>query len=435
MEQQEPQALGERALVAQASLTGRRVEQPLAEITSLAQTAGAEVVDAVSQKLSRPHPGTYMGSGKVREVADRAAELDVDIIIADHDLSPAQERNLERLTSRKVVDRSQLIMDIFSQRAHSRQAKLQVELAQLRYSLPRLKRMWTHLDRFKAGIGMRGPGETQLEEDKRLIGRRIQKLKHQLKRLEEKRQTSVMRRNNEFVTALVGYTNAGKSTLLNRLTDSHELVEDKLFATLDTRGRRWDVSDNRYVLLTDTVGFIRNLPHHLVASFHATLSETKEANLLLHVVDASSSEAEEQIDAVRDVLRRLDCAGKETWIVFNKWDRIPEDRVVEARHLDEKLRSNERSFRVSAHTGAGLEELREAMLKRLQQDDEYIELFVPHQRGDVVAYVQENGQVRKIDYQTQGVYVEAALSPARIAKLKAMYAEGFPAAPKEAWEL
>ena len=157
--------------------------------------------------------------------------------------------------------------------------------------------------------------------------------------------------------------------------------------------------------------------------------------MLLHVVDASSSEAEEQIDAVRDVLRRLDCAGKETWIVFNKWDRIPEDRVVEARHLDEKLRSNERSFRVSAHTGAGLEKLREAMLKRLQQDDEYIELFVPHQRGDVVAYVQENGQVRKIDYQTQGVYVEAALSPARIAKLKAMYAEGFPAAPKEAWEL
>lgn len=425
---------GEKALVAKATLKGDKSDDPLAEINALAATAGAEVVDSVVQNLSRPQPGTYMGRGKVGEVASRANELDVDVVIADNELSPAQERNLEKATSRKVVDRTQLIMDIFSQRARSRQAKLQVELAQLRYSLPRLKRMWTHLDRFKAGIGMRGPGEMQLEEDKRLIGRRIQKLKHELRKLEDKRHASTMRRSNEFVVALVGYTNAGKSTLLNRLTDSEELVEDKLFATLDTRVRQWPLNDKRYVLASDTVGFIRNLPHHLVASFHATLSEVKEADLLLHVIDAGSIEASQHMDVVRDVLRRLECQDTETWLVFNKWDSVPEERLIEARHLAEKKLKNERVLRLSAHTGEGIDTLTEAVLDRLQQDDCDVELDVPHQRGDVISYIQDNGQVRSVEYETSGVAIKASLSPTRLAKLKAIYPEGFPPPTKEVWE-
>lgn len=427
---------GERALVAKVTADrGGHGDDPLAEIRSLANTAGAEVVDAITQNLPRPQIHTYMGKGKADEVARRAAELDVDVVITDNDLSPAQERNLERLTSRKVIDRSQLIMDIFSQRARTRQAKLQVELAQLRYSLPRLKRMWTHLDRFKAGIGMRGPGEMQLEEDKRMIGQRISKLKGALKKLEEHRHTEATRRQNEFVVALVGYTNAGKSTLLNRLTAAEELVEDKLFATLDTRIRRWDLEDNRYVLLTDTVGFIRNLPPHLVASFHATLAETQEADLLLHTVDASSPEAIRHIQIVRRVLKELECESKETWFLLTQWDRLPVDRVVEGRHLQEQLLKSERAFKVSGHTGRGLEELADAVLKRLRQNDEAFELLIPHSRSDVVAFIQENGSVKQIDYQTDGVFVEATLSPARLAKMKSLYPEGFPPpAEKKIWE-
>src|SRR5688572_21939413 len=255
----------ERALVVKAILKGQEAaEDPLAEITALAETAGAAVAGAVTQKLDRPHPATYLGKGKVEEMASIAASLDVDVILTDNDLSPGQERNLEKLTEKKVVDRSQLIMDIFSQRARTRQAKLQVELAQLYYTRPRLKRMWTHLSRYEGGIGMRGPGETQLEEDKRIIERRIQKLENELEDLAGRKETSFLHRRGEFVVALVGYTNAGKSTLLNRLTGSEELVEDKLFATLDTRVRRWSIEDHRFVLLTDTVGFIRDLPPHLV---------------------------------------------------------------------------------------------------------------------------------------------------------------------------
>ena len=426
----------ETALVAKATRRwDDRSEAPLAEITSLAKTAGATVVGAVTQNLSRPHPDTYVGKGKAGEVATRAKELDVDVVITDNDLSPAQERNLEKLTNRKVIDRSQLIMDIFSQRAQTRQAKLQVELAQLRYTLPRLKRMWTHLDRFKAGIGMRGPGETQLEEDKQMIGRRISKVKSELKKLEDHRHTATVGRRNEFVVALCGYTNAGKSTLLNRLTDSSELVEDKLFATLDTRVRRWDLTENRYVLLTDTVGFISDLPHHLVASFHSTLSETLEANLLLHVVDASSLDAERHIRTVRKVLRELDAEDRETWFVFNKWDNVSRDRTVEARHLEQTALPNERCFRVSAHSGDGIDELRDAVLERLRKDDIDVTLVIPYDRGDVVNYVQENGDVKTLDYQTEGVFAEARMSPARIAKLRSLYPEGFPEEPeREIWE-
>jgi GTP-binding protein HflX len=416
----------ERALVVKATLKGQNdAEDPLAEVVSLAETAGAQVAGTLVQKLARPHPATYIGKGKVAEMAQKAAQLDVDVIITDNDLSPAQARNLEEITERKVVDRSQLIMDIFSQRARTRQAKLQVELAQLRYSLPRLKRMWTHLSRFEGGIGMRGPGETQLEEDKRMIGRRVQKLEKELRGIEGRKESSFVHRRAEFVVALVGYTNAGKSTLLNRLTGSDELVEDKLFATLDTRVRRWPLDAHGHVLLTDTVGFIRDLPHHLVASFHATLAETQYADLLFHLVDASSAEAIHQMETVRKVLKALECDTKETWVLFNKWDGIPPERMIEARNLEERLPAGERSFQISGRAGVGLEELRQAVFDRLHREDQEIDVLVPHERGDVVAFVRENGHLLKSEYLTEGVRLRATLSSARLGKLRSLFPDGF----------
>ena len=431
-----PEKTVERAVVAKATLKGARdSDAPLAEVTALVETAGGIVVGAVVQKIVRPHPATFLGKGKVEELSGLAAQLDVDAVVTDNDLSPAQARNLEKLTERKVVDRSQLIMDIFSQRARTRQAKLQVELAQLKYSLPRLKRLWTHLSRFEGGIGMRGPGETQLEEDKRIIQRRIQKLEHQLREIQSRKETSFVHRRGEFVVAIVGYTNAGKSTLLNKLTGSHELVEDKLFATLDTRVRRWQLSENRYVLLTDTVGFIRDLPHHLVASFHATLAETQYADLLLHVVDASSPAAAQQMGTVREVLKSLECHTKETWVLFNKWDAIPSERLVEARHLEADLVPGERSFQISAIEGTGIERLRKALLDRLRSDDEEVDIFVPHERGDVVAFLRQNGRIISTSYGPDGARVRAALSPARLGKLRSLFPEGFPRPPeREEWE-
>ncbi|MEC7777348.1 MAG: GTPase HflX, partial [Planctomycetota bacterium] len=300
---------------------------------SLSKTADIEVRESLVQKLSRPNAATWVGAGKVAEAAELAQELDVDFIITDNDLSPAQERNIEKITEKTVIDRSQLIMDIFAQRAQTPQARLQVELAQLRYSLPRLKRMWTHLSRYEGGIGMRGPGEKQLETDKRLIGRRIQKMVRDLKHIERRNQVAIENRSGEFVVALAGYTNAGKSTLLNTLTRSDELVEDKLFATLDTRVRRWILNERRHVLLTDTVGFIKDLPHHLVASFEATLTETRRADIILHVVDASSPQAEQHIRTVNKVLQSLKCGDKMTWMVLNKWDALTSEEIPEANNL------------------------------------------------------------------------------------------------------
>ena len=422
----------ERVVVAKAVLRhDAKEEDPLAEITALAETAGAEIVGAVTQNVLRPVSKTYLGSGKVEEIAALAEETDAGIIITDADLSPAQERNLEKITGRHVVDRSQLIMDIFSQRARTRQAKLQIELAQLRYTLPRLKRMWTHLSRYEGGIGMRGPGETQLEEDKRLIKKRIQKLKRQLVQLEGQRENMLENRRSEYVIALVGYTNAGKSTLLNRLTGAEELVEDKLFATLDTRVRRWELTPNRYVLLTDTVGFIKKLPHHLVASFHATLAETQYADLLFHVVDSSSPAALQQMETVRIVLRRLNCGQKDTWMLFNKWDRVEPDRMIDAHALEDHLVGKEEPHLLSAYTGDGIEDLQAAVLERLRESERTVDILVPHRRGDVVAYIQENGRVIRNEYKTDGVAIEAALSPARFFKLRSLYPEGFPKPPRD----
>jgi GTP-binding protein HflX len=422
----------------------RELDDPLDEISELSRTAGVEVVDRFIQRLERPRASTYLGKGKIEEVAERVKELEADLVITDNDLSPGQERNLEQICGCTVIDRSQLIMDIFSQRAATHQAKLQVELAQLRYTYPRLKRLWTHLSRYEGGIGMRGPGETQLETDKRLVAQRIQRLERELEEIERHSATTRKQRESEFVIALVGYTNAGKSTLLNRLTGSAEFVEDKLFATLDTRVRRWEIAKNRQVLVTDTVGFIRALPHHLVASFHATLAETKEADLILHVVDAGASDAASKIRTVEEVLAELECAEKETWLILNKWETVPEEKLIDAQNLPfdagppRRGRGRRRdepsagpkephpSVRVSALTGYGIEELRERVLERIGRLRREHELLVPQARGDVIAFLQANADVSETEYRDDVVRVRFEIAPAREAKLRRLYPEAFP---------
>ena len=416
----------ERAVALKAMFReNRALEDPFAEIVELCQTAGAQVVETVSQNVQRAHAATYLGRGKIKEVAERLDELNIDLVVTDNDLSPAQERNLEEMLERTVIDRSQLIMDIFAHRASTLQAKLQVELAQLKYTFPRLKRMWTHLSRYEGGIGMRGPGETQLESDKRLIQRRILKLQQRLDEIELRKEASLRRRRDDLVIALVGYTNVGKSTLLNHLTGSTELAEDKLFATLDTRTRKWHVEKNRHVLLNDTVGFIRDLPHHLVASFHATLTETQQADILFHVVDASNELAASQIQAVEKVLKKIECAEKPTWLILNKWDRIKEEHIPEAKSLKSSVHPESPAFCVSATTGTGIDELRNAVLEHLNRLNRRWSLVLPPQRGDLLAYVQRNGKVLAQEVKGQSIHIEVEMSEPRANKLRSIYPEGF----------
>ncbi len=411
----------ERAVVAKVVGRGdRKQSDPMAELTALADTAGVDVVEAIQQNLDTPRGATYLGKGKLQEVVEAIQRHDVDVFIVDGDLSPAQEKNLEKLTERKVVDRSQLIMDIFARRARTHQAKLQVELAQLRYNLPRLKRMWVHLSRFEGGIGMRGPGETQLETDKRLIRNRIQKLQRELDEIERRNEALILSRGKDFVISIVGYTNAGKSTLLNHLTGSNELVEDKLFATLEGRIRRWPVGETHEVLLSDSVGFIRNLPHHLVASFHATLAEVRHADLLFLTLDASSPEAERQLATVLEVLEEIGCGDKPTWLLLNKWDAVPPDRRVEARALRTRLPGDVHTFEVSGMRGTGLADLAKAVNRLLAEKNETIEAVIPHDRGDLVSYLRENGRVLSQEYAVAGVKMKVELSPARAAKFRSL---------------
>jgi len=298
----------------------------LEELRSLARTAHANVVGEMCQSRRKPDPRSYLGKGKVEELASLCRQKRADLVICDDDLSPAQVKALETQLDVKVADRSELILDIFATHARTRQAKLQVEFAQLEYALPRLKKLWSHLDRtaggaIEGGIGVRGPGEKQLEVDRRLVQKKIYDLKQALQKTERRRHLMVRQRAGKFTTVtLVGYTNAGKSTLMNALTGAGVSVRDHLFETLDTRTRKWTLPDGSHVLLSDTVGFIRKLPHHLVASFHATLEEALEADLLLHVADASSSMTEAQIDAVAEVLGEIGCADKPTLLVLNKVD-------------------------------------------------------------------------------------------------------------------
>jgi GTP-binding protein HflX len=361
-------------------------EGALTEARGLVEAAGGEVVgEGVIQRRDRPTAATLMGSGKVAEVLEEVQAHDADGVVVDNDLTPAQGRNLEKALGVRIVDRSELILDIFARRARTAQARLQVELAQTEYFLPRLKRMWTHLERMEGSIGARGPGETQLETDRRLIRKRISDLKAQLKLIEERKRREVGSRSDEFTIGLVGYTNAGKSTLLNALTGANEFAEDLLFATLDTRTRQWRLSDGRTALLSDTVGFLSRLPHHLVASFHATLEETLHADLLLHVADASHSDAADQISAVDDVLGTLSHGGQDTVLVFNKLDAVADQIGLTW------LRSgrDEDSLFLSAKTGEGLEDLDRLVRQRMDRRSVRIRVIVPLADGRTIAQLRE----------------------------------------------
>jgi GTPase len=396
----------ERAFLVSVALPRRPWlgDDPLEELRGLASTAGAVIVGSLLQNRRSVIPGTYIGKGKVQELKDQVEAAEADVVIFDNDLAPGQVRNLEKATEVKVIDRSELILDIFATRARSVEARVQVELAQLEYSLPRLRKMWSHLSRYGGGIGLRGPGETQLEEDRRLVDSRIRDLKHRLAEVQARKEREVRSRHEEHTVSLVGYTNAGKSTLMNALTGARVLAEDKLFSTLDTRTRQWRLSDWGRVLLSDTVGFIRELPHHLVASFKATLEETRQARLLLHVVDASNVLAEEQIKAVNKVLKEIDCQHKPTLMVLNKADRI-QDRS----RLDVLLSQQRRSIAVSAATGQGLDELRDAVIEALSADFADVEVAMSAAHGRVHAYLAAHAEIYRQEYQDNRVLLRCYL--------------------------
>jgi len=363
-------------------------EEPLEELLRLAETAGANVVHTVVQNRASIDPVYYIGKGKALELSRIAKEMDVDVLICDDDLTPAQVKNLEKVIDEKVIDRSELILDIFATRAKTFQAKLQVELAQLEYTKPRLKRMWTHLSRIEGGIGTRGPGEKQLEVDKRIVARKIHYLREKLHEIEKRQERLVASRKEFFTVSIVGYTNAGKSTLMNVLTDSGAFVEDKLFATLDTKTSVCKLDNGEKILISDTVGFIKKLPHHLVASFKATLEEARHADLLLHVADVSSPVVNRQIEAVNIVLKELGCDKKPTIMVFNKIDAVKDESVVPL------LRTHYRNcVIISAKTHQGMEELKRKIVEMLERNLVDLEISCSAGNGKLIAYLHEHARI------------------------------------------
>lgn len=403
----------------------QETDGPLSELQALVKAANAEIVgDGMYQARQRPHPATLFGKGKVEEIGDEAKRVCADAIVVDNDLTPAQGRNLEKAWEIRVIDRSELILDIFSSRAQTQQARLQVELAQNIYMMPRLRRMWTHLERMEGAIGTRGPGETQLETDKRLLNKRITDLKRELSIIEKRKQREVRARTGEFVIGLVGYTNAGKSTLLNRLTGATEFAADMPFATLDTRTRRWILPDKRTVLLSDTVGFLQRLPHHLVASFHATLEETLHADLLIHVVDASNPDADHQMEAVDEVLGSVSPHLRPDLIVFNKIDRVADS--LDLAILTERLAGSQvEVVHLSAHTGEGLEELTSVVTRRLDDCSGLVDVFSAPGDGRTVAFVRSSGAILEEDVEENGAMrMRVRLSPGALGVLKRQVSPG-----------
>ena len=380
------------------------VLDPLEELEGLPTTLAPAVVGYLTQRRETPDATTYLGKGKVDELRCLAETRAADVIIFDNDLSPAQTRNLEKATGVKVLDRTELILDIFASRARTHEARLAVELAQLEYSLPRLKRMWTHLSRLKMGIGMRGPGEKQLEVDRRLVEKRIHDLRTELAQIERRREREVAARAERMTVSLVGYTNAGKSTLLNALTGSDVYAADKLFATLDTRTRRWQLPGWGPVLLSDTVGFIRNLPHRLIASFKATLEETRRAHLLLHVADASNPAVFEQIAAVYRVISELGIETKDAILVLNKIDAVA-DRA----RLDGLRFRFPAAIEVSARRGIGLNQLAAAVSTALSRSFVDVDVQTHVSNGRLMAYLAANGEVLSKQYHDARVTMHCRL--------------------------
>ncbi|MFZ4115563.1 MAG: GTPase HflX [Chthoniobacterales bacterium] len=389
--------------------------ESLQELGELARTAGAEVVEIVTQKLDHPSAPYYIGKGKAEELVSLATQHEATSLIFDDELTPAQGRNLELLLSRKVLDRTQLILDIFAARARSREGRLQVELAQLQYLLPRLTRMWGHLSRQTGGIGTRGPGETQLEVDRRRVQERISRLKEDLRGVRRVRTTQREGRLRRAwpLVSLVGYTNVGKSSLLNLLTRAEVLAEDKLFATLDPTTRHFVLPNHQKILITDTVGFIRKLPHTLIESFKATLEEVELADLLIHVVDLSHPQYLEQIEAVEKILAELGAAQKETLLVFNKMDQLPHPAL-----LEKQLSRFPGSVAISALRGYGMKEFIAALQNRLAAKYTHGCYALPPSESALLAKIYRAGYVTSLDYNEGMSIVHATVSPELAQQLK-----------------
>ncbi|MBK96079.1 MAG: GTPase HflX [Planctomycetaceae bacterium] len=379
-------------------------EDPLEECERLALTAGTQIQIGVVQRRHALHAATAFGKGKVEELATLVEHNESDVVIFDNDLSPAQTRNLEKALKAKVIDRTELILDIFASNAQTLEARLAVELAQLEYSLPRLKRMWTHLDRVKMGVGMRGPGEKQLEVDRRLVEKRISDLRKELKVIEKRKERLVASRSDVMTVSLVGYTNAGKSTLMNALTDAKVLAEDKLFATLDTRTRRWHLPNWGPVLLSDTVGFIKNLPHRLIASFKATLEEAHQADLLLHIADGSNPAVYQQIRSVYEVLEEIGIDEKDALLVINKVDQI-----ADPHQLDLILNRYPNAVSISAVTREGFQSLAMAVSDALSRS--FLDLMVETgvENGRLMAFIAARGEILSTRYSETRVVIHCRL--------------------------
>ena len=415
----------ERAILVAAHLPHADGWDDLAELTALAETAGAIVVDRFQQKLRKINPSTYIGKGKVEQLEERVKRYKADVVIFDNDLSPAQIRELEDVIQAKVVDRSELILDIFATRAQTKQAKLQVELAQLEYTYPRLTRMWSHLDTLAGAaggagtpgavgaIGTRGPGEQQLEIDRRLVSKRINELREELEGIDLRKLREIRGRKDFFQVCIVGYTNAGKSTLLNALTDAGVLAEDRLFATLDTRTRKWMPSRGAEVLLSDTVGFVRNLPHQLVASFKATLEEAVLADLLLHVIDVSNPEVMNQMVSVNKVLSDIGCGEKPILEVFNKVDVIKEIGRLE---LLQTLHPE--AVSISAKTCLGLDELCRRVTQHYRGREVVLRVHSNQANGKVQSFLRAHGQILSEQYVDSSVIIDVRMGQKQLPELE-----------------
>lgn len=412
----------ERALLIGAPRKGRnakhRTAEHLEELARLADTAGAEVVGEVVQQIDRPNPATYLGKGKVAELTQTIQDKDATLLLFDDELSPSQGKNIEDITGRRVMDRAELILDIFATRARSAEAKMQVELAQLQYMLPRLTRMWAHLEKFRGGIGVRGPGETQLETDRRLISHRIKILTQRLTDVQKSREVQRGSRKGEFRASLVGYTNAGKSSILRALSkDANIFVENRLFATLDPLTRDIELAYGENILLTDTVGFVRKLPHQLVASFRATLEEVLDADVLLHVIDVSDNLWEEHRAVVVEVLSELGANHKPMINVFNKSDLLPPHELEAVRERVTNLIPD--AIFASAESDGGLDALQRGLLRRLRAQQRVVDLRVSLTDGRLLAELHRTGDVLSQVAEGDEMIVSVRLSPEALGRLGA----------------
>lgn len=389
-------------LVGVSEQDGDDAEDSVAELAELVKTAGAIPVGTLIQKREMRHPGTYIGTGKVEELAELIQSLDATGIVCDDELSPAQLKNLEDMLDTKVMDRTLVILDIFAARANTSEGKIQVELAQLKCRLGRLAGLGRSMSRLGGGIGTRGPGEKKLEMDRRLIKDRIAQLNRELKEVRMHREVTRAQRekNGKPVAAIVGYTNAGKSTLLNTLTDAGVLEEDKLFATLDPTTRVLELKGHQEILLTDTVGFIRKLPHHLIEAFKSTLEEAKYADYILHVVDASNPQMDKQMHIVYETLYDLDVKDKTIITLFNKQDARTENNPLSDFKADYTLR-------ISAKTGAGLEELKELLSEVMRENKVLVERVIPYEKAGIIQQIRKAGELLEEEYQAEGIYVKA----------------------------